>query len=40
MGLYLVSVKALDDSLVNGYRSFNVLGLGEEARGLLYHKPQ
>jgi len=35
---YLMSVKALDDSLVNGYRSFNVLGMGQEARGLLYHK--
>ena len=35
---YLMSVKALDDSLVNGYRSFNVLGMGKEARGLLYHK--
>jgi hypothetical protein len=35
---YLMSVKALDGSLVNGYRSFNVLGLGQEARGLLYHK--
>ena len=35
---YLMSVKALDGSLVNGYRSFNVLGMGREARGLLYHK--
>jgi hypothetical protein len=35
---YLMSVKALDDSLVNGYRSFNVLGMGKETRGLLYHK--
>jgi hypothetical protein len=35
---YLMHVKALDGSLVNGYRSFNVLGMGEEdARGLLYH---
>jgi hypothetical protein len=34
----LMQVKALDGRLVNGYRSFNVLGLGEdEARGLLYH---
>ncbi len=34
----LMRVKALDGGLVNGYRSFNVLGLGEgEARGLLYH---
>lgn len=34
----LMHVKALDGRLVNGYRSFNVLGLGEdEARGLLYH---
>jgi hypothetical protein len=35
---YLMSVKALDGSLVNGYRSFNVLGMGREERGLLYHK--
>jgi len=35
---YLMSVRALDGSLVNGYRSFNVLGMGKEARGLLYHK--
>ena len=35
---YLMSVKALDGSLVNGYRSFNVLGMGQIARGLLYHK--
>lgn len=35
---YLMSVKALDGSLVNGYRSFNVLGMGQEACGLLYHK--
>jgi hypothetical protein len=35
---YLMSVKALDGSLVNGYRSFNVLGMGQETRGLLYHK--
>jgi hypothetical protein len=36
---YLMRVRALDDSRVNGYRSFNVLGLGEGAqRGLLYHK--
>jgi hypothetical protein len=34
----LMSVKALDGSLVNGYRSFNVLGMGQETRGLLYHK--
>ena len=34
----LMRVKALGGGLVNGYRSFNVLGLGEdEARGLLYH---
>lgn len=31
-------MKALDGRLVNGYRSFNVLGMGQEARGLLYHK--
>jgi len=35
---YLMSVKALDGSLVNGYRSFNVLGMGADTRGLLYHK--
>lgn len=36
---YLMRVKALDGSLVNGYRSFNVLGLGREnSRGLLYHR--
>jgi hypothetical protein len=36
---YLMRVKALDGSLVNGYRSFNVLGMGREnARGLLYHR--
>ena len=35
---YLMSVKALDGSLVNGYRSFNVLGMGQQARGLLYHQ--
>jgi hypothetical protein len=35
---HLMRVKALDGSLVNGYRSFNVLGMGEnDARGLLYH---
>ncbi len=35
---HLMRVKALDGGLVNGYRSFNVLGLGEdEGRGLLYH---
>jgi hypothetical protein len=35
----LMRVKALDGRLVNGYRSVNVLGLGEgEARGLLYHR--
>lgn len=33
----LMRVKALEGGLVNGYRSFNVLGLGGEARGLLYH---
>ena len=36
---YLMRVKALDGSLVNGYRSINVLGMGREnARGLLYHR--
>jgi hypothetical protein len=35
---YLMRVKALDGELVNGYRSFNVLGIGEGgARGLLYY---
>ncbi len=35
----LMHVKALDGSLVNGYRSLNVLGMGqEEARGLLYQR--
>jgi hypothetical protein len=34
----LMLVKDLDGGLVNGYRSFNVLGMGKEARGLLYHK--
>jgi hypothetical protein len=34
----LMRVKALDGSLVNGYRSINVLGLGGAARGLLYHR--
>ena len=36
----LMSVKDLNGGLVNGYRSFNVLGMGQEARGLLYHKPR
>lgn len=35
---HLMRVKALDGRLVNGYRSFNVLGMGKKARGLLYHK--
>ena len=35
---HLMRVKALTGGLVNGYRSFNVLGMGTgEARGLLYH---
>jgi hypothetical protein len=34
----LMRVKALDGSLVNGYRSINVLGLGGEARGIVYHR--
>lgn len=34
----LMRVKGLDGKLVNGYRSFNVLGMGAgEQRGLLYH---
>jgi hypothetical protein len=36
---HLMRVKALTGGLVNGYRSFNVLGMGEgDARGLLYHQ--
>ena len=36
---YLMQVKSLEGGLVNGYRSINVLGLGEkEKRGLLYHR--
>ena len=36
---YLMKVKSLEGGLVNGYRSINVLGLGEkEKRGLLYHR--
>jgi len=36
---YLMPVKALDGSMVNGYRSFNVLGMGrDQVRGLLYHQ--
>ena len=35
---YLMQVKSLERGLVNGYRSLNILGLGEkEKRGLLYH---
>lgn len=34
----LMPVKALDGSLVNGYRSINVLGLGGAARGIVYHR--
>lgn len=35
----LMSVKDLDGRLVNGYRSFNVLGMGQAGeRGLLYHR--
>ncbi len=34
----LMRVRGLDGKLVNGYRSFNVLGMGAgAARGLLYH---
>ncbi|MBL8154085.1 MAG: hypothetical protein JNM70_07870, partial [Anaerolineae bacterium] len=34
----LMRVRGLDGKLVNGYRSFNVLGMGTgAARGLLYH---
>jgi hypothetical protein len=36
---YLMRVKSLEGGLVNGYRSMNVLGVGEkEKRGLLYHR--
>ena len=36
---YLMRVKSLEGGLVNGYRSMNVLGLGEkEKRGLMYHR--
>jgi hypothetical protein len=36
---YLMKVKSLEGGWVNGYRSMNVLGLGEkEKRGLLYHQ--
>lgn len=35
---HLMQVRDLDGGLVNGYRSFNVLGIGGEGkRGLLYH---
>ena len=35
----LMQVIDLDGRLVNGYRSFNVLGMGaDEERGLLYHR--
>ena len=35
---HLMQVKDLDGALVNGYRSFNVLGIGmEHKRGPLYH---
>lgn len=35
----LMQVRDLDGRLVNGYRSFNVLGMGAEGeRGLLYHR--
>lgn len=36
---YLMRVKSLEGGLVNGYRSLNVLGIGEkEKRGMLYHR--
>lgn len=36
---YLMRVKSLEGGLVNGYRSLNILGLGEkEKRGMLYHR--
>ena len=36
---HLMQVRDLDGGLVNGYRSFNVLGIGSEGkRGLLYHR--
>ena len=35
----LMQVRDLDGRLVNGYRSFNVLGMGADGeRGLLYHR--
>jgi hypothetical protein len=35
---HLMRVKALDGSLVNGYRTLNVLGITHNRRGLLYHQ--
>lgn len=36
---HLMQVRDLDGGLVNGYRSFNMLGIGSEGRrGLLYHR--
>lgn len=35
---YLMRVRSLEGGMVNGYRSLNILGLGEkEKRGMLYH---
>ena len=35
---YLMRVKDLDGSLVNGYRTLNVLGITPNRRGVLYHR--
>jgi len=35
---YLMQVRDLDGSLVNGYRTLNVLGLTPQRRGILYHR--
>ncbi|MDQ5854496.1 MAG: transposase [Chloroflexota bacterium] len=35
---HLMRVKGLDGSLVNGYRTLNVIGLTPQRRGILYHR--
>ncbi len=35
---YLMQVRDLDEQLVPGYRTFNVIGLTPRRRGLLYHR--
>jgi hypothetical protein len=35
---YLMQVRDLDEELVPGYRTLNVLGLTPGPRGLLYHR--